>query len=105
MGCAFDIFTTSWRDRAYTLTLLILCWFIPLLMIFISYNGIIYRVKSASIRNNRDRRRSCMGLKKDTEVVVYRTRISSFMSTASRSIRRRQSKVKLEEVIKILPNY
>ena len=29
MGCAFDSFSTSWRDRSYILVLMLLCWLLP----------------------------------------------------------------------------
>ena len=29
MGCAFDSFSTSWRDRSYIIVLMVLCWLLP----------------------------------------------------------------------------
>ena len=57
MGCAFDLFITSWKDCSYVITLVVLCWVVPLIVIFISYNGIIYRVKHSTIRNSGERRK------------------------------------------------
>lgn len=51
MGCAFDMYTTSWNDRSYVLVLFVLCWFVPLLIMFQSYGAIIYRVSYSGARN------------------------------------------------------
>ena len=51
MGCAFDTFSTSWIDRSYTLTLFVISWFIPLVIICISYIGIIYGVRHSRIKD------------------------------------------------------
>ena len=51
MGCSFDNFSTSWWDRSYVITLLILAWFIPLVIIFISHIGILYRVRHSNIKD------------------------------------------------------
>ena len=45
MGCAFDSFSTSWSDRSYVITLLVLAWLIPLVIICLSYVSIIFRVR------------------------------------------------------------
>ena len=50
MGCTFDSFSSSWSDRSYVLTLLVLAWIIPLVIIFLSYIGIIYEVVQSSIK-------------------------------------------------------
>ena len=44
MGCAFDMYSQAWIDRAYGILLFIYCWFAPILVIFFSYFGIIYHV-------------------------------------------------------------
>ena len=44
MGCAFDMYSQAWIDRAYGILLFIYCWFAPILVIFSSYFGIIYHV-------------------------------------------------------------
>ena len=51
MGCAFDMHSTSWTDRSYVITLFVLCWVIPLVVIFMAYIGIIYRVKTSFVAN------------------------------------------------------
>lgn len=51
MGCAFDMHSTSWMDRSYVMTLFVLCWFIPLLVILVAYIGIIYRVRHSYVIN------------------------------------------------------
>ena len=52
MGCAFDMYSQAWIDRAYGILLFIYCWFAPILVIFFSYFGIIYHVhKSNKIIN------------------------------------------------------
>ena len=53
MGCAFDLFSTSWTARSYVLLLFIVCWFIPLIVIITSYCGIIMRVRSPTVRKLR----------------------------------------------------
>ena len=53
MGCAFDLFSTSWTARSYVLVLFIVCWFIPLIVIITSYCGIIMRVRSPTVRKLR----------------------------------------------------
>ena len=45
MGCAFDSFSPSWSDRSYVLTLLVLAWLVPLVIICLSYISIIFRVR------------------------------------------------------------
>ena len=45
MGCAFDSFSTSWNDRSYVITLLVLAWLTPLFLICFSYIAIIFRVR------------------------------------------------------------
>ena len=49
MGCAFDMHSTSWTDRSYVITLFVLCWLIPLIVIFVAYIAIIYRVKNTFV--------------------------------------------------------
>ena len=44
MGCAFDMYSQAWIDRAYGIVLFVYCWFAPILVIFFSYFGIIYHV-------------------------------------------------------------
>ena len=51
MGCAFDMHSTSWTDRSYVFALFVLCWCIPLLVIFTAYIGIIYRVRHSFVAN------------------------------------------------------
>ena len=45
MGCAFNMYSSSWSDRSYGLTLFFYCWIFPLLIIFCSYIGIIYHTR------------------------------------------------------------
>jgi len=86
MGCAFNLFVTSWKDGSYVITLIVICWVIPLLIIFISYNGIIYRVKHSRIRNSGERRKSSGDvLKNDEQVIVHNTRLGSFVSLSASS--------------------
>ena len=59
MGCSFDNFSTSWWDRSYVITLLILAWFIPLVIIFISHIGILYRVRHSNIKDMLIKKLSC----------------------------------------------
>ena len=44
MGCAFDSFSTSWRDRSYILALMILCLAIPSVNNTICYAMMLHRV-------------------------------------------------------------
>ena len=50
MGCAFNMYSQSWNDRSYGIFLFCYCWFIPLLIIFFSYMGIIYHTRSSRKR-------------------------------------------------------
>ena len=59
MGCSFDNFSTSLWDRSYVITLLILAWFIPLVIIFISHIGILYRVRHSNIKDMLIKKLSC----------------------------------------------
>ena len=72
MGCAFDMYSTSWNHRSYVLTLFILCWFVPLLMIFVAYFGIIYRVRHSVVNEILLDKVSCGLLKKDKQNEVQR---------------------------------
>ena len=51
MGCAFDMFSTTWNDRSYVVVLFVLCWCIPLIIIFYSYGSIFFRVRKSNARN------------------------------------------------------
>ena len=50
MGCAFDSFSTSWTDRSYVLTLLVLAWLIPLISNIVFYVSMIYRVRTSDFQ-------------------------------------------------------
>ena len=50
MGCAFDSFSTSWTDRSYVLTLLVLAWLIPLVSNIVFYVSMIYRVRTSDFQ-------------------------------------------------------
>ena len=50
MGCAFDSFSTSWTDRSYVLTLLVLAWLIPLILNIVFYVSMIYRVRTSDFQ-------------------------------------------------------
>ena len=45
MGCAFNMYSSSWSDRSYGLILFLYCWMFPLLIIACSYIGIIYHTR------------------------------------------------------------
>ena len=49
IGCTFDSFSTSWTDRSYIITLLVVAWLIPLLSIILSHIGIFYRIKNSEV--------------------------------------------------------
>ena len=51
MGCSFDSFSSSWKDRSYVCTLLVIAWLFPCTGIFISHLSIIRRVRYSNIRN------------------------------------------------------
>ena len=51
MGCAFDMFSTTWNDRSYVVVLFVLCWCIPLIIIFYSYGSIFFRVRKSNARD------------------------------------------------------
>ena len=44
------MYSQSWNDRSYGIFLFCYCWFIPLLIIFFSYMGIIYHTRSSRKR-------------------------------------------------------
>ena len=69
MGCAFDVFSSSWSDRSYVLTLFVLCWCIPVLIICTSYIGIIYRVKHSDIKSMLPKNIPC-GILRSNSVAV-----------------------------------
>ena len=72
MGCAFDMYSTSWVDRSYVLTLFILCWFVPLFIIFVAYAGIIYRVRHSVVKEILPDKASCGLLKKENQSETQR---------------------------------
>ena len=47
MGCAFDIFSSSWTDRAYFIFSFCLCYLIPLCIIIFSYWKIVSYSRSS----------------------------------------------------------
>ena len=59
LGCAFDTFSSSWHDRSYVVTLLVLAWFIPLVIICVTHIGIINRVKNSDVKTIITRQFSC----------------------------------------------
>ena len=86
MGCAFDMYSTSWRDRSYVLTLFILCWFVPLIVIFVAYIGIIYRVRHSVVNEILLDKASCGLLQNDNQGEIKRGSQSS--RTSSRYVKR-----------------
>ena len=86
MGCAFDMYSTSWRDRSYVLTLFILCWFVPLIVIFVAYIGIIYRVRHSVVNEILLDKASCGLLQNDNHGEI--TRGSQSSRTSSRYVKR-----------------
>ena len=72
MGCAFDMYSKSWIDRSYVLTLFIQCWFVPLFVIFVAYAGIIYRVRHSVVREILSDKASCGLLKKEKQSETQR---------------------------------
>ena len=82
MGCAFDAFSTSWNHRSYIVTLFVVAWFIPLIVIFRTYNGIIHRVRHSFVgtmlfESGRmcysviDKSQSSIQIKQRVSVMVY----------------------------------
>ena len=49
LGCTFDSFSTSWKDRSYVIILLIIAWFIPMLLIVRSHINILYLIKNSDV--------------------------------------------------------
>ena len=47
MGCAFNMYSSSWSDRSYGITLFLYCWIVPLVIIFFSYIGMIYDTRTS----------------------------------------------------------
>ena len=86
MGCAFDMYSTSWSDRSYVLTLFILCWFVPLIIIFVAYIGIIYRVRHSVVNEILLDKVSCGLLQNDNHGEIQRGSQSS--RTSSRYLKR-----------------
>ena len=50
MGCAFDSFSTTWSDRSYILTLLVLAWLIPLVSNILFYIAMLHRVRNSDFQ-------------------------------------------------------
>ena len=50
MGCSFDSFSSSWKDRSYVCTLLVIAWLFPCTGIFISHLSIIRHVRNSNVR-------------------------------------------------------
>ena len=51
MGCTFDCFTATWNSRSYLITLLIVAWVIPLIVILNSHLRIIMYLRTANIQS------------------------------------------------------
>ena len=51
MGCTFDCFTATWNSRSYLITLLIIAWLIPLIIILNSHLRIICELRKLNIQN------------------------------------------------------
>ena len=51
MGCTFDCFTNTWNSRSYLITLLIVAWVIPLIVILNSHLRIIMYLRKANIQS------------------------------------------------------
>ena len=51
MGCTFDCFTSTWNSRSYLITLLIVAWVIPLIVILNSHLRIIVYLRKANIQS------------------------------------------------------
>ena len=51
IGCTFDSFSSSWNERSYTITLLVIAWLIPLIIVVSSHVGILYRIRHAEIKS------------------------------------------------------
>ena len=83
MGCAFDMFSTSWTARSYVLVLFIVCWFVPLFVIISSYCGIIMRVRSPTVRKLRANSSTRRISKPNLSVRSSRSSKVSFNSTLS----------------------
>ena len=49
MGCAFDSFSTSWRDRSYILVLLVLCWLLPSVHNLAGYIIMMKKLRNSNI--------------------------------------------------------
>ena len=49
LGCTFDSFSTSLKDRSYVIILLIIAWFIPMLLIVRSHINILYLIKNSDV--------------------------------------------------------
>ena len=49
LGCTFDSFSTSWKDRSYVIILLIIAWLIPMLLIVRSHINILYLIKNSDV--------------------------------------------------------
>ena len=49
LGCTFDSFSPSLKDRSYVIILLIIAWFIPMLLIVRSHINILYLIKNSDV--------------------------------------------------------
>ena len=50
MGCAYDSFSPSWKDRSYILVLLVFFWLIPIVTMVFCYTAMINRVRKADLQ-------------------------------------------------------
>ena len=50
MGCTFDSFSSSWNDRSYVLTMMVVAWLIPTTSNVFCYAAIVNRVHHSDFK-------------------------------------------------------
>ena len=50
MGCTFDSFSSSWNDRSYVLTMMVVAWLIPTAINVFCYVAIVNRVHHSDFK-------------------------------------------------------
>ena len=70
IGCSFDSFSTSWKDRSYVITLMVIAWVIPLTILFLSHFSIVHSVRKSNVQVLCETKFSCGLTKKCVKINI-----------------------------------
>ena len=70
IGCSFDSFSTSWKDRSYVITLMVMAWVIPLTILFLSHFSIVHSVRKSNVQVLCETKFSCGLTKKCVKINI-----------------------------------